>query len=171
MEDASRSAAGRSVGSEGTHAQRHEAERETAETVRHEPGELGARQRVAAHGGAHDLVEPVHGRQGAYREAGPSRVVAEQAVSVGGVKAMPAVRALAKKLGVDLSRVAASGAGGVVTMNDVKDAASKGTAKAGAAPAAATAPAPAPVAAAPTAAPQRTAVSASGQPMRTARRL
>src|SRR6478752_5481988 len=34
------------------------------------------------------------------------RVVAEQAISVGGVKAMPAVRALAKRLGVDLARVA-----------------------------------------------------------------
>lgn len=102
------------------------------------------------------------------------RIVAEQAVSVGGVKAMPAVRALAKKLGVDLSRVAPSGAGGVVTMNDVKDAANKGTARAGAVaatPAAATpaAAAPAPVAApAAAVAPQRTAVSASGQPMRTA---
>lgn len=102
------------------------------------------------------------------------RVVSEQVVSVGGVKAMPAVRALAKKLGVDLARVAPSGAGGVVTMNDVKEAASKGTARVGSAPAA-----PAPVAAAApaaaatpaavaTPAPQRTAVSASGQPMRTA---
>ena len=96
------------------------------------------------------------------------RVVAEQAVSVGGVKAMPAVRALAKKLGVDLARVAPSGAGGVVTMNDVKDAAGKGTARADAAPAPVAAP-PAPAAAPPpAAAPQRTAVSASGQPMRTA---
>ena len=33
------------------------------------------------------------------------RVHAEQATSVGGVKAVPAVRALAKKLGVDLARV------------------------------------------------------------------
>src|SRR5690349_13928267 len=32
------------------------------------------------------------------------RVVAEQAVAVGGVKAVPAVRALAKKLGVELPR-------------------------------------------------------------------
>lgn len=100
------------------------------------------------------------------------RVVSEQAVSVGGVKAMPAVRALAKKLGVDLARVAPSGAGSVVTMNDVKDAASKGTARAGSAPAA---PAPLAAAAAPPVAataappaPQRTAISASGQPMRTA---
>ena len=101
------------------------------------------------------------------------RVVAEQAISVGGVKAMPAVRALAKKLGVDLARVTASGAGGVVTMNDVKDAAAKGTARPAAAAAVAAAPvaatpAPPAAAAAPAAAPQRTAVSASGQPMRTA---
>src|SRR5436190_11851100 len=54
---------------------------------------------------------------------------------------MPAVRALAKKLGVDLARVAASGAGGVVTLADVKAAAERGTAKAGAAPAAAARPA------------------------------
>jgi len=101
------------------------------------------------------------------------RVVSEQVVSVGGVKAMPAVRALAKKLGVDLTRVAPSGAGGVVTMNDVKDAASKGTARVGSAPAApapvaAAVHAPAPAPAAPAAVPQRTAISASGQPMRTA---
>ena len=49
------------------------------------------------------------------------RVVVEAAVTVGGVKAVPAVRALAKKLGVDLSRVPPSGAGGVVTMKDVRD--------------------------------------------------
>ena len=44
----------------------------------------------------------------------------EQAVSVGGIKAMPAVRALAKKLKVDLNRVSASGAEGVITLADVK---------------------------------------------------
>ncbi|MDQ3205115.1 MAG: E3 binding domain-containing protein, partial [Pseudomonadota bacterium] len=42
-------------------------------------------------------------------------VRSEQASSVGGVKAMPAVRALARKLGVDLSLVDATGADGVVT--------------------------------------------------------
>lgn len=47
----------------------------------------------------------------------------EQASTVGGVRAMPAVRALARKLGVDLTRVRASGDGGVVTMGDVKQAA------------------------------------------------
>ncbi len=56
-------------------------------------------------------------------------VRSEQAVAIGGVKAMPAVRALAKKLGVDLSRVAPTGADGVVTMTDVKQAAASGSAK------------------------------------------
>jgi 2-oxoisovalerate dehydrogenase E2 component (dihydrolipoyl transacylase) len=54
------------------------------------------------------------------------RVHVEQATSVGGVKAMPAVRALARKLGVDLARVVPSGAGGVVTLADVKQAAARG---------------------------------------------
>ena len=52
----------------------------------------------------------------------------EQAASIGGVKAVPAVRALAKKLKVDLTRVRPSGADGVVTMKDVKDAAANGSA-------------------------------------------
>ncbi len=52
----------------------------------------------------------------------------EQAASIGGVKAVPAVRALAKKLKVDLSRVNPTGAGSVVTMQDVKNAAASGTA-------------------------------------------
>ncbi|NIJ69327.1 dihydrolipoamide acetyltransferase family protein [Xanthomonas sp. 60] len=92
----------------------------------------------------------------------------EQAVAVGGVKAVPAVRAMARKLGVDLSRVRASGADGAVTMADVKQAASDGSAKVGAAPAPAAA---APVATRPAApAPvesQRAPLSAAGRPMRT----
>jgi 2-oxoisovalerate dehydrogenase E2 component (dihydrolipoyl transacylase) len=95
------------------------------------------------------------------------RVHSEAAYAVGGVKAVPAVRALAKKLNVDLSRVAPSGAGGVVTLQDVKKAAEAGTAKIGAAP---SAPAASRAQAAPPAHPvaaQRTALSASGQPMRT----
>ncbi len=52
----------------------------------------------------------------------------EQAVAVGGVKAMPAVRALAKKLKVDISRVRPTGADGVVTMADVKRAVESGEA-------------------------------------------
>src|SRR4249919_1698928 len=61
----------------------------------------------------------------------------ESAIAVGGVKAMPAVRALAKKMGVDLSRVTPTGTDGVVTQADVKQAAAAGTARVGSAPAAA----------------------------------
>ena len=99
-------------------------------------------------------------------------VHAEAAVAVGGVKAMPAVRAMARKLGVDIARVRATGADGVVTMDDVKRAAADGSAKPGA-----TATASATVGAtqvatgvAPTTASnaaQRTQLSASGKPMRT----
>jgi 2-oxoisovalerate dehydrogenase E2 component (dihydrolipoyl transacylase) len=46
----------------------------------------------------------------------------QQAIAVGGVKAMPAVRALAKKLKIDLNRVQATGTNGVVTLADVKKA-------------------------------------------------
>ncbi|MBD3828144.1 dihydrolipoamide acetyltransferase family protein [Stenotrophomonas sp.] len=88
-------------------------------------------------------------------------VHAEQALAVGGVKAVPAVRATARKLGVDLSRVRATGADGAVTMADVKQAAADGSAKVGAAPA--------PVAAAPVArqSEARAPLSAAGKPMRT----
>lgn len=58
----------------------------------------------------------------------------EQASSAGGVKAMPAVRAMARKLKVDIGRVRGSGADGVVTMADVKQAAADGSAQAGASP-------------------------------------
>src|SRR4249919_1430845 len=89
-------------------------------------------------------------------------VRSEQATAIGGVKAMPAVRALARKLGVDLSRVNATGHDGVVTMDDVKRASADGSAKAGAAPVARATQAPAaPVAQ------QRTPMSAAGRPMRT----
>lgn len=101
-------------------------------------------------------------------------VRSEAAVAVGGVKAMPAVRAMARKLGVDLSRVRASGTDGVVTMDDVKRAAADGSAKpgtasVGATPVATAAAAMPPVAAraAPASAPPRTQLSASGKPMRT----
>ncbi len=91
-------------------------------------------------------------------------VRSEAAVAVGGVKAMPAVRALARKLGVDVMRVHATGSDGVVTMNDVKQAAANGSANVGAATAPRIAQPAAPVAA--TAA-QRTPMSAAGKPMRT----
>ena len=90
-------------------------------------------------------------------------VVSEAAVAVGGVKAVPAVRAMARKLGVDLTRVRASGVDGTVSMDDVKRAAADGSAKPGAAPVARAA-APAAAAAAPA---QRSTVSQTGKPMRT----
>jgi pyruvate dehydrogenase E2 component (dihydrolipoamide acetyltransferase) len=100
-------------------------------------------------------------------------VHSEAAVAVGGVKAMPAVRAMARKLKVDLSRVRASGPDGTVTMADVKQAAADGSAVAGTVLAPRSAPSAtthAPEAhrgasAAPTG--QRGPVSASGKPMRT----
>ena len=115
------------------------------------------------------------------------RVHAEAATSVGGIKAVPAVRALAKKLGVDLTRVAPSGAGGVATLKDVKDAAAAGTARLGArlpageagarsqGPVAPHRPAAVGSSSGAAAPPppgarrddQRTAVSAGGKPMRT----
>ncbi|MGB0135013.1 dihydrolipoamide acetyltransferase family protein [Dokdonella sp.] len=108
-------------------------------------------------------------------EAG-DHVHTERTSTAGGVKAVPAVRALAKKLGVDLALVNASGAEGVITLKDVKSAAEAGTAKQGTRPAAARAasgpaqsatPAPAPAPAARRAESERTALSATGQPMRT----
>lgn len=48
------------------------------------------------------------------------RVVQERVTTAGGVKAVPAVRALARKLGVDLSRVSGTGKDGVITAKDVK---------------------------------------------------
>ena len=121
-------------------------------------------------------------------------VRSETAIAIGGVKAMPAVRALAKKLGVDLNRVAPTGADGVVTLSDVKQAAEAGTARAGSSGATSTAAlaaappynAPAPVMArapvpaarpAPSAAPMRgdsmpraTAAMDSDEPIRGVRR-
>jgi pyruvate dehydrogenase E2 component (dihydrolipoamide acetyltransferase) len=104
------------------------------------------------------------------------QVRAEAAVAVGGVRAMPAVRALAKKLKVDLTRVQASGPDGVVTMDDVKRAGANGSAAIGAAQTSQASPAvqtsggerPAPAqASAAQAAPSRTSLSASGKPMAT----
>ncbi|MFC7520417.1 dihydrolipoamide acetyltransferase family protein [Xanthomonas populi] len=55
-------------------------------------------------------------------------VQSEQAIAVGGARAMPAVRALARKLRVDLVQVRATGPDGTVTMADVKQAAAAGSA-------------------------------------------
>jgi pyruvate dehydrogenase E2 component (dihydrolipoamide acetyltransferase) len=92
----------------------------------------------------------------------------EQAVAIGGVKAMPAVRALAKKLGVDLTRVSPTGGDGVVTL--------VGAAPAPAAPVArAPAPMPRPAAPAPMPAtrgemPRATAAMDTDEPIRGVRR-
>ncbi len=102
----------------------------------------------------------------------------EQAVAVGGVKAMPAVRAMARKLGVDLSRVRATGADGAVTMNDVKQAAAnpsallpspvgRGAGGEGPTFTAAAVPSPQPLSQGERGA-SRTPLSAAGKPMRTA---
>jgi pyruvate dehydrogenase E2 component (dihydrolipoamide acetyltransferase) len=108
-------------------------------------------------------------------------VVSEAAVAVGGVKAVPAVRAMARKLGVDIARVKATGVDGTVSMDDVKRAAADGSAKAGSAavggpsgpngPAIAavasnsrTAVQPAPMV---QATPSRSTLSQAGKPMRT----
>ncbi len=96
----------------------------------------------------------------------------EQAADVGGVKAVPAVRALAKKLKVDLTRVRPSGAGGVVTLQDVKQAAANGNAALGVASARAVPESAgrhlAPQLPEPGPAPSRTPVSLAGKPVRTA---
>lgn len=95
------------------------------------------------------------------------RIVSEQAVSVGGIKTMPAVRALAKKLGIDIARVVPSGTGGVVTLQDVKNAAAAGTARASQTPVPTATSTPAGYTTAAPEPPQRTTFSAAGQPMRT----
>ncbi|MCK7592204.1 dihydrolipoamide acetyltransferase family protein [Pseudomarimonas salicorniae] len=96
--------------------------------------------------------------------SGSDQVRSEAAVSVGGVRAMPAVRALARKLGVDLTAISPSGADGVVTLQDVKRAAADpAPARSGATPAASS-PSRAAEPAPPT---TRTATSASGRPLRT----
>ncbi len=94
------------------------------------------------HGPSHDAPEPpspqpspASGRGGESKDAGTvvgamqvgDAVVAQAAIAVGGVKAMPAVRAMARKLGIDIARVSPSGADGTVTMDDVKRAAADGS--------------------------------------------
>lgn len=93
----------------------------------------------------------------------------EQVSSAGGVKAVPAVRALAKKMKIDLARVQPTGAGGVITMADVKNAAANGSAALGAAPVrSAAAQHLAPSLPEPGPAPTRTPVSLAGKAVRTA---
>lgn len=84
----------------------------------------------------------------------------ERASTAGGVKAVPAVRAMARKLKIDLTRVTPTGEDGIITMKDVKQAAADGTAARGSAPASVATPAT-PAAAA------RSTVSQAGKPVRT----
>ena len=65
-----------------------------------------------------------------------NEVLSERTSNVGGVKVTPAVRAMARKLKVDITQVKPSGADGVVTVRDVRAAADAGTAALGAKPAA-----------------------------------
>src|SRR5690625_4027438 len=111
-------------------------------------------------------------------------IVRERTSTVGGVKVTPAVRALARKMKVDLSRVEPSGADNVVTAADVRRAAEEGpadleteTPQPASAPAETT-PQPEPAAAAPSAdaapaarrAPQPEAASGEWEPLRGTRR-
>ncbi|MGH8117804.1 MAG: biotin/lipoyl-containing protein, partial [Rhodanobacteraceae bacterium] len=108
--------------------------------------------------------------------ASSNEVRAEQAGSIGGVKAVPAVRAMARKLKVELARVQATGAGGVVTMQDVKNAAARGGAALPRAPSVQPSPLRGEGGERParagegglTRAADRTTLSQSGRPMRTA---
>jgi pyruvate dehydrogenase E2 component (dihydrolipoamide acetyltransferase) len=95
-----------------------------------------------------------------------NEVVSEQVASVGGHKVTPAVRALAKKLKVDLGQVAPSGDDGVITARDVKAAA-----KSGSAPLGSSTPAPT-ASAAPLSQPPAPATEARGEwtPVRGTRR-
>ncbi len=93
-----------------------------------------------------------------------NEVKQEAVLTVGGIKAVPAVRAMAKKMGVDLARVRGSGPDGAISMIDVKQAASNPSAS----PAAPTisAPVAAPAVVAPTTF-DRAPVSSAGKPVRT----
>ncbi|OAB61348.1 hypothetical protein AY599_10290 [Leptolyngbya valderiana BDU 20041] len=56
-----------------------------------------------------------------------NEVLSERTSTVGGVKVTPAVRALARKLRVDLGAVTPTGRGGIVTVSDVRKAAQAGS--------------------------------------------
>lgn len=89
-----------------------------------------------------------------------NEVHVEQVSSAGGVKAVPAVRALAKKMKIDLTRVQGTGKDGVITLKDVRAAAERGDAALSSKPApvrAAAAPAPSPARPAPAPAASRAA--------------
>ncbi|MDO5505855.1 MAG: dihydrolipoamide acetyltransferase family protein [Pseudoxanthomonas suwonensis] len=82
-----------------------------------QPEDAGANASAAANAEREDSGTVVGAMQSS------DAVRSEAAVSSGGVKAVPAVRATARKLKVDISRVRGTGPDGVVTMADVKAAA------------------------------------------------
>jgi len=101
-----------------------------------------------------------------------NEVKQEAVVSVGGIKAVPAVRAMAKKMNVDLTRVRGTGPDGAISMVDVKHAAANPSSMAAVAPSPATvaASAAAPTVSAvvsPNAGFDRAPVSSAGKPVRT----
>lgn len=75
-------------------------------------------------------------------EAAPGAPVEAKAEARPEVRAMPAARRLAKELGLDLSKVAGTGPGGVITVEDVRRAAEAAKRETGAAEAKPAAPAP-----------------------------
>ncbi|TAL85272.1 MAG: 2-oxo acid dehydrogenase subunit E2 [Rhodanobacter sp.] len=130
-------------------------------------------QKVVASDDGGEIQETVQAREDEGTVVGAmvsgSHVHVEQAANVGGVKAVPAVRALARKLKVDLGRVRPSGADGVVTLKDVKEAAANGSATLGTTtrpPAGDAGRHLAPQL--PQGEPSRTSVSLAGKPVRTA---
>jgi len=89
------------------------------------PGdELAAAEPVAADMGDIDAGDSDAGTVVGAMETS-NKVVSEALSSVAGVKVTPAVRALARKLKVDLARVRPTGKGGVVTKADVERATSQ----------------------------------------------
>ncbi|NDY94502.1 dihydrolipoamide acetyltransferase family protein [Wenzhouxiangella limi] len=101
-----------------------------------------------------------------------NEVLQERTSDFGGVRVTPAVRALARKLKVDIRRVQPSGADGVVTAKDVREAAESGSAPLGAAAPAAAGIEPGPASPPPTRAPEPPAPPPSGdwEPVRGTRR-
>lgn len=86
-------------------------------------------QRAEAEATGHHHPPPASAAKGPAADAGSvvgavvasDELRAERPLEAGGVKAVPAVRALARKLGVDLRAVRGSGEGGVITLRDVRD--------------------------------------------------
>lgn len=105
-----------------------------AEPARATAAEAGhAASAPAAPGAADSAASPDAARRDSGTVVGAmessDRVRSETVSTAGGVRAMPAVRALARKLGVDLHRVTPTGAEGTITLADVKAAAASGGAR------------------------------------------